>query len=274
MDFPDEYLLQVKGTTGTVDGVPAITSLTIVTSRKTHGPFGSVQGKKFQSSREGKVVGFFGQASNILHQLGVITLIVAAPDRGQCTRCQAQYVYCCKCTLPKQSLPGSSSREVITTTVIDDGYTRYPGGYTTTQTLVTPGTREQVPSSPDHVDTSSDEKVTVTKTGVVSGQPREPTKPGIRHEDTAGQSPIPKPGQEPKVGFAPLLVKKLACSHSLNLEVKALVPGQKYGCVGTVRDGLPVTIEDRSRDAYAARFTSALAFGRCGEQGPWDNLRS
>lgn len=110
IDSCNEYLLQVKGTSGIVDGSPTITSLMIITNKTTYGPYGCIQGKRFQSSPTGKVVGFFGQASKILNQLGVITMIYVAPYNKQCNRCKMPYVYSCYCTVKNSNVQKDFSR--------------------------------------------------------------------------------------------------------------------------------------------------------------------
>lgn len=105
MDSSNEHLVQVRGTTAVVDGRSVITSLTLVTNKATYGPYGAVHGRRFQSTKEGKVVGFFGTASTVLHQLGVITLIYAPPGNGLCIRCTTPYLYCCSCTVQHSPVP-------------------------------------------------------------------------------------------------------------------------------------------------------------------------
>jgi len=141
LDSNEEHLLQVKGTSGTIAGAPAITSLTLVTNKTTYGPYGCVQGKRFQSSREGKVVGFFGQASTTLHQLGVITSIYALPGNGTCTRCTVPYLYCCDCTLQHSPFPTTFKHRPIETGVSGGGKTP---GHDAGAVIVTSGT-DKVP---------------------------------------------------------------------------------------------------------------------------------
>lgn len=119
MDSSTEHLVQVRGTTAVVDGRSVITSLILVTNKATYGPCGGVRGRRFQSTKEGKVVGFFGTASTVLHQLGVITLIYAPPGNGLCIRCTTPYLYCCSCTVqhspvPRPFGPGSTGSHITT----------------------------------------------------------------------------------------------------------------------------------------------------------------
>jgi len=69
----NEELLQVKGTTGKVDGDLVVTSLTFHSNKRVFGPFGSVRDTEFESSPSGKVNGFYGKAGVCLDQIGFIT---------------------------------------------------------------------------------------------------------------------------------------------------------------------------------------------------------
>ena len=72
---PDEYLVQVRGTTRQVPSVGVVvTSLTFVTNRKTYGPYGpATGGSGFETIRHGKVTGFFGRAtSTCVLSIGVL----------------------------------------------------------------------------------------------------------------------------------------------------------------------------------------------------------
>ena len=75
MDFPTEYLVQVKGTSAPASGVTTdvVTSLTFVTNKTTHGPFGAMVGRQFQSSPYGKVTGFYGRNGTFLDSIGIFT---------------------------------------------------------------------------------------------------------------------------------------------------------------------------------------------------------
>jgi len=70
---PHEELIQVKGTTGVVNGELVITSLTFITNHRVVGPFGRVRETEFRSSPNGKVVGFYGRAGICLSQIGFIS---------------------------------------------------------------------------------------------------------------------------------------------------------------------------------------------------------
>lgn len=92
MDLQTEYLLKVHGTSGIVDGLHGITSLTFTTNKSTYGPYGSVCGRKFQSLQGGKVVGFFGQASHILNQIGVVTILFPQTNSTHCTHSKCHHI--------------------------------------------------------------------------------------------------------------------------------------------------------------------------------------
>lgn len=69
-----EYLVQVKGRTGTiVPGGTMVTSLTFVTNKQTYGPFGPVTGSAFETKPHGKVVGIFGRSGTFLDSIGFVT---------------------------------------------------------------------------------------------------------------------------------------------------------------------------------------------------------
>jgi hypothetical protein len=75
LDFPTEYLVQVRGTSAPAACVAydVVTSLTFVTNRTTYGPFGAVVGCQFQSSPHCKVIGFFGKTGRLLDSIGSFT---------------------------------------------------------------------------------------------------------------------------------------------------------------------------------------------------------
>lgn len=65
-DWPNEYLLSIKGTfDGTTTGTASMTSLSFETNRKTYGPFKVPKGRigsTFEFPLEGRVVvGFYGR---------------------------------------------------------------------------------------------------------------------------------------------------------------------------------------------------------------------
>lgn len=71
--YPDEHLVQVKGTTRQVPSLGvAVTSLTFITNKTTYGPYGSTEGTGFETVRRGKVMGFYGRATSCLHSIGVL----------------------------------------------------------------------------------------------------------------------------------------------------------------------------------------------------------
>lgn len=73
LDFPNEYVTQVKGTTGKVGSLRVITSLTFITNKQTYGPYGAVTGTEFGSPAGLLVTGFFGKGGDSLDQFGVFT---------------------------------------------------------------------------------------------------------------------------------------------------------------------------------------------------------
>ena len=72
---PDEYLVQVRGTTRQVPSVGVVvTSLTFVSNKKTYGPYGpATGGSGFETTVHGKVTGFYGSATTCVHSIGVVT---------------------------------------------------------------------------------------------------------------------------------------------------------------------------------------------------------
>lgn len=74
LGHPLEYLVQVKGTTGSFASGEGITSLTFITNKNVYGPYGCVTRDSFENPSGQKVTGFFGRASNLfLNQLGVFS---------------------------------------------------------------------------------------------------------------------------------------------------------------------------------------------------------
>lgn len=67
--------MQVKGTRAPASGLAydIVTSLSFVTNKTTYGPFGAVEGRQFQSSPHGKVMGFFGKTGRLLDSIGIFT---------------------------------------------------------------------------------------------------------------------------------------------------------------------------------------------------------
>jgi hypothetical protein len=52
--------------------VSGLTSLTIRTNEKTHGPFGGESETKFTSD-DGRIIGFYGRSGMVLDQIGCFT---------------------------------------------------------------------------------------------------------------------------------------------------------------------------------------------------------
>lgn len=70
---PSEYVKEVSGTFGDYYGVNVITSLTFVTSLKTHGPFGQEDGTPFTVpvQKNSGIVGFHARGGKFLDAIGV-----------------------------------------------------------------------------------------------------------------------------------------------------------------------------------------------------------
>lgn len=86
LDFPNEHLSQVKGTTskgGFLGSNRFITSLTFITNKQSYGPYGLHKGAEFTSYSHRLVTGFYGKADDAtLHQFGVFATTSAdATDR-------------------------------------------------------------------------------------------------------------------------------------------------------------------------------------------------
>lgn len=75
LNYPDEYLVQVKGSSHKINGFEIIESLQFISNKQSYGPFGASkpQGQWRSTHKNGKVVGFFGRAGYFVDQLGVIT---------------------------------------------------------------------------------------------------------------------------------------------------------------------------------------------------------
>lgn len=73
MQYPDEFIVQVKGTIGMCGAIgDVVTSLIFITNKQVYGPYGNEIGQKFESLSNGKVVGFFGKSGTLLDQFGVL----------------------------------------------------------------------------------------------------------------------------------------------------------------------------------------------------------
>ncbi|CAM0949295.1 unnamed protein product [Alopecurus aequalis] len=73
---PSEYIKEFSGTTGYHENHLVVSSLKFVTSYRTYGPFGRMQGDDFKSPipNNGIVVGFFGRSGASLDAIGVYTI--------------------------------------------------------------------------------------------------------------------------------------------------------------------------------------------------------
>ena len=72
LDHPNEYIKSISGCTEQVSGVNILLSLTVHTSRKSHGPFGAVEGRHFSFPYTGgKIIGFHGRCNGpLLESIG------------------------------------------------------------------------------------------------------------------------------------------------------------------------------------------------------------
>ena len=68
--------MQVKGTSAPAPDLDydVVSSLTFITNKTTYGPFGVVVGRQFQSSPQGKVMGFFGAHGRNVDNIGFLTV--------------------------------------------------------------------------------------------------------------------------------------------------------------------------------------------------------
>lgn len=74
LNHPDEYLVQVKGSSHQINGIHIIESLEFITNKQSYGPYGAAkpQGQVRSTQKGGKIVGFFGKSGYFVDQLGVI----------------------------------------------------------------------------------------------------------------------------------------------------------------------------------------------------------
>ncbi|KAK1550148.1 hypothetical protein Q3G72_014537 [Acer saccharum] len=72
IDWPEEYLMSISGTTIKYNNTEFVESLTFYTNWRTHGPFGYEKGTHFSLPVENRViVGFHGQAGTYMDAIGV-----------------------------------------------------------------------------------------------------------------------------------------------------------------------------------------------------------
>jgi hypothetical protein len=74
LKYPEEYLVQVKGSSHHINGLTIIESLEFITNKQSYGPYGALkpQGQLRSTPKNGKIVGFFGKAGHFVDQLGVV----------------------------------------------------------------------------------------------------------------------------------------------------------------------------------------------------------
>ena len=74
----DEFLVQVTGTYGKAYfKVTMVTSLTLISNKRSYGPYGDASGTRFQTPPNAHVLGFYGHCGWMVHQLGAF---VSAPS--------------------------------------------------------------------------------------------------------------------------------------------------------------------------------------------------
>jgi hypothetical protein len=67
----DEYLIDMKGRVGDCKGWYRLRPLTLVSNRRTFGPYGTEEGAPFElPAAVGKIIGFHGRSGNFLDALG------------------------------------------------------------------------------------------------------------------------------------------------------------------------------------------------------------
>ena len=73
IEFPKEYIVAIRGTTGNYDGYNVVRSLCIVTNKKSYGPYGGTNwGTCFSyDGKGGVIVGFHGHDNKYLEAIGV-----------------------------------------------------------------------------------------------------------------------------------------------------------------------------------------------------------
>ncbi|KAH9540028.1 hypothetical protein CY35_15G087400, partial [Sphagnum magellanicum] len=83
-NHPDEYLQQIEGVTGPIDGVGSdlVTSITFKTNHKTYGPYGKPGAGTHFSSGIGKIVGFWGNSGWALDKIGVHVQVAPVQIQG------------------------------------------------------------------------------------------------------------------------------------------------------------------------------------------------
>jgi len=78
-----EYLMNIDGYYDKIFGVeePIIVCLQFKTNKRESMPFGMDSGKKFSLGEEGhKIVGFHGQASDVVHSIGVTIVPITTTE--------------------------------------------------------------------------------------------------------------------------------------------------------------------------------------------------
>ena len=72
------WVLNRAGTQGIAYKLTLVTSLTLITNKRSYGPYGKASGTSFQTHPNAQVLGFFGRCGWMVDQLGAF---VAQPSR-------------------------------------------------------------------------------------------------------------------------------------------------------------------------------------------------
>lgn len=75
----DEYLAQVIGAYGSKDNETVVTSLTFVSNKKIHGPYGYESANAFETPPGRQILGFHGRADWVVNAIGFFTATAPPP---------------------------------------------------------------------------------------------------------------------------------------------------------------------------------------------------
>lgn len=174
LDFPNEYLVQVRGTTakvGFLGSKQVITSLTFITSKHTYGPYGAVKGTEFGTPPSRLVTGFHGQAGDSsLDRIGFFTTVDWETTYTYLERSRVTWSFS-STTVVEGSKPGRLTKDIPRFPKVDPGHDgefviNFPqGGSTTTS---------QRPGSTTIAKTSSGGTTTTTTTTTTEGTIEQP----------------------------------------------------------------------------------------------------
>lgn len=72
----DEYLISIRGTTGSFNGHSVISSIVFVSNKRSYGPYPyggrGAQSHFYVPVQSGKITGFYGRAGDFLDAIGII----------------------------------------------------------------------------------------------------------------------------------------------------------------------------------------------------------